>query len=64
MIAPLVFSALWKHSLGPFDAKPLDAAAFMRCHIELLLHGLARDKPVRRGPGRTPRAETRGRHKT
>ncbi len=63
MIAPLVFSALWKHSLGPFDAKPLDAAAFVRCHIELLLFGLANDKPVRRGPERTPRVKTRSRRK-
>ena len=45
MIAPLVFSVLWKHSLGPFDAKPLDAAALVRCHVELLLHGLAPDNP-------------------
>ena len=48
MIAPLLFSALWKHSLGPFDAKPLDAAALVRCHIDLLLRGLAPDGPARR----------------
>jgi AcrR family transcriptional regulator len=63
MIAPLVFSALWKHSLGPFDARPLDAAALVRCHIDLLLHGLAHDKPVRRGPERTPGVKKRTRHK-
>jgi AcrR family transcriptional regulator len=64
VIAPLVFSALWKHSLGPFDAKPLDAAALVRCHVELLLRGLAPDKPARRGPNRTSGARTRARKKT
>ena len=64
MIAPLVFSALWKHSLGPFDAKPLDAAALVRCHIELVLRGLAPDKPARRALKRTPGAKTRTRKKT
>jgi AcrR family transcriptional regulator len=64
MIAPFLFSALWKHSLGPYDAKPLDAAALVRCHLELLRHGLAPEKPVRRAPGRTPRAKTRARKKT
>jgi len=64
VIAPLVFSALWKHSLGPFDAKPLDAAALVRCHVELLLRGLAPDKPAWRGPNRTSGARTRARNKT
>ena len=64
VIAPLVFSALWKHSLGPFDAQPLDAAALVRCHVELLLRGLAPDKPARRGPNRTSGARTRARNKT
>jgi len=64
VIAPLVFSALWKHSLGPFDAKPLDAAALVRCHVELLLRGLAPDKPAWRGLNRTSGARTRARNKT
>jgi AcrR family transcriptional regulator len=51
MIAPLVFSVLWKHSLGPFDAKPLDAAALVRCHVDLILRGLAADEPQHRSPG-------------
>ena len=55
MIAPLVFSVLWKHSLGPFDAKPLDAAALVRCHVELLLRGLAAEQAGAREPRRTPR---------
>ena len=64
MIAPLVFSALWKHSLGPYDAKPLDAAALARCHIELLS---ARPRTREARParaGRTARDETRARKKT
>jgi AcrR family transcriptional regulator len=64
MIAPLMFSALWKHSLGPYDAKPLDAAALVRCHLEILLRGLAPDKPARREPERTPAAKARPRKKT
>jgi AcrR family transcriptional regulator len=64
MIAPLVFSALWKHSLGPYDAKPLDAAALVRCHIELLLRGLAPDKPVPHQSKRTQYAKARARKKT
>ena len=53
MIAPLLFSTLWKHSLGPFDTKPLDASALARCHIEILLRGLAPDQPVPREPEQT-----------
>ncbi len=60
MIAPLVFSALWKHSLGPYDVKPLDAGALVRCHIELLLRGLAPEEPV----GRAGAAKPRSRRKT
>lgn len=63
MIAPLVFSALWKHSLGPLDAKPLDAAALLRCHIEILLRGLTPDETARRGPDESPGAKARARKK-
>ncbi len=52
LIAPLMFSALWKHSLGPFDGKPMDAAALIRCHVDLFLRGLAPEGPARRGAGR------------
>lgn len=47
LIAPLLFSALWKHSLGPYDDRPLDAAALVRCHLDLFLRGIAADKPAR-----------------
>ncbi len=43
IIAPFLFSALWKHSLGQFDARPLDVRALVRCHVELILRGLAAD---------------------
>jgi AcrR family transcriptional regulator len=64
MIAPLLFSALWKHSLGPFDARPLDAAALIRCHVDVFLRGLAADGPARRGPGKTPAGKARARRRT
>ena len=57
MIAPLLFSALWKHSLGPYDAKPLDAAALVRCHLDLILRGLAPEKPARRPARKTRRSD-------
>jgi AcrR family transcriptional regulator len=63
MLAPLVFSALWKHSLGPFDARPLNAAALVRCHMELLLRGLAPDKTSRPAPKIRRSAKTRERNK-
>ncbi len=61
MIAPVMFSALWKHSLGPYDARPLDAAALIRCHLELFLRGLAPDEPARRGAAKTPGGKVRSR---
>jgi AcrR family transcriptional regulator len=54
LIAPLLFSALWKHSLGLYDAKPLDAAALIRCHVDLFLRGLSPDGPDPRGSGKPP----------
>lgn len=62
ILAPFLFSALWKHSLGPYDTRPLDASALVRCHIEVLLRGLASDEAVRRRPraaGRNVRARKR-----
>jgi AcrR family transcriptional regulator len=41
LFAPLLFSVLWKHSIGRADAKPLDVAALARCHLEMLRRGLA-----------------------
>ena len=38
--APLLIAALWKNSLEPHDHAPLDAAALVRAHLDLLLRGL------------------------
>jgi AcrR family transcriptional regulator len=54
VIAPMVFSVLWQHSLGPHDDRPLDVQAVCRAHLDLLLHGLrvappSSTKPSRKG---------------
>jgi AcrR family transcriptional regulator len=59
VIAPVLFSLLWKHSLGPFDDRPLDVAALARCHVELLLRGLAADASPQLGQAPHPGAEPR-----
>jgi AcrR family transcriptional regulator len=46
VIGPLLFTALWKHSLGPHDDRPLDAPAVLRAHLDFLLHGLRADRPA------------------
>ncbi len=43
VIGPLLFTALWKHSLGPHDDRPMDAPSVLRAHLDLLLHGLRAD---------------------
>jgi AcrR family transcriptional regulator len=40
LIGPLLLTALWKHSLGPHDDRPMDVGAVCRAHLDLLLHGL------------------------
>lgn len=40
VLAPVLFAALWKNSLEPYDDKPLDAQALARTHLDLLLRGL------------------------
>jgi AcrR family transcriptional regulator len=40
MIAPILFSALWRHSFEPHDDAPLDVTALAETHVDLLLHGL------------------------
>ena len=41
IIAPILLSALWRHSLERFDTESLDGHAVARTHVDLLLHGLA-----------------------
>jgi AcrR family transcriptional regulator len=40
IIGPLLLTALWHHSLEPYDDHRLDAEAICRAHLDLLLHGL------------------------
>jgi AcrR family transcriptional regulator len=50
VIAPMVFSVLWQHSLGPHDDQPLDVQAVCRAHLDLLLHGLRVTPPSSQKP--------------
>jgi AcrR family transcriptional regulator len=43
VIAPVLFTALWKNSLETHDDAPLDAEALCRAHLDLLVRGLAAD---------------------
>lgn len=42
MIAPAIFSMLWKHSLEPHTDKKLDIESLFQTHFELILHGLSK----------------------
>jgi AcrR family transcriptional regulator len=46
VIGPMLLTALWKHSLGLYDDKPMDVAAVCRAHLDLLLHGLLAQDPA------------------
>lgn len=52
IIGPLIFSALWQHSLEPHDDKPLDVQALCRAHLDLVLHGLRVATPSFQGASR------------
>jgi AcrR family transcriptional regulator len=41
VIAPLMVATHLRHSFGQAGAMPIDVAALARCHLELLLRGLA-----------------------
>lgn len=49
VIAPFVFSVLWRHTFEPHDAAPLDVPALARAHLAMLSHGL-RPPPQPRQP--------------
>ena len=40
VMAPLLLTALWRHSLGLYDPGGLDPQALCRLHVDLLLRGL------------------------
>ena len=44
IIAPAIFSMLWKHSLEPFAGKKIDVESFFQTHLDLILHGLSKGK--------------------
>lgn len=46
VVGPMLLTALWKHSLGPYDDRPMDAAGVCRAHLDLLLHGLQAQGPA------------------
>ena len=52
LLAPLILAALWQNSLGPHDDRPLDGAALIRQHLDIVFRGLAPEVPA---PGRTER---------
>jgi AcrR family transcriptional regulator len=43
VIAPVLLTALWRHSLGRYEPDALDPDALWHTHIELLLQGLRRE---------------------
>ena len=45
VIAPVLLAMVWKHSLGRYDERPLDAAALCRTHLDLLCHGVLAERP-------------------
>jgi AcrR family transcriptional regulator len=52
IVGPLLLTALWKHSLGPPDDRPLDVGAVCRAHLDLVLHGLRLAPTSSRKPSR------------
>ena len=40
VVAPLLVTMLWRHSLAPYDKDGPDLPALCRAHVDLLLHGL------------------------
>ena len=52
LVAPLLLAAMWQNSLGPYDDRPLDGAAMIRQHLDIVFRGIAPDAPA---PGRTAR---------
>lgn len=44
LMSPLVFAALWRSVFEPVGAEPLDTAAFIAFHADLVFAGLAPDR--------------------
>lgn len=43
IIAPVLLTALWRHSLGRIEPQALDADALWHTHVDLLVRGLLRE---------------------
>lgn len=43
LTTPVIFATIWKHSLAPFDPQPLDYAAYLPAHIDLVLRALLKN---------------------
>jgi AcrR family transcriptional regulator len=43
VLAPIVLTALWRHSLGRYEPDALDPDSLWRTHLDLLLHGLLKE---------------------
>ncbi len=41
-LTPMVFSAIWQHSLAPFD-EAFDTQKYLSSHLDIFLRGIARD---------------------
>jgi TetR/AcrR family transcriptional regulator len=50
VIAPVIFSAIWRHSLGRYDAGAMDVRAFLAAHVDMLLRGLAPEHAPKGSP--------------
>ncbi len=50
VIAPLLFSIIWKHSFQAFDAQPVDFKRHLQAQLDLLFNGLAATRKMK---GRT-----------
>jgi AcrR family transcriptional regulator len=43
VLAPIVLTALWRHSLGRYEPDALDPDSLWRTHLDLQLHGLLKE---------------------
>lgn len=40
LLAPMVFAAIYQHSLLPYDSEPFEVPAYLDNHLDIFLHGL------------------------
>lgn len=40
LLAPMVFAAIYQHSLSPYDSEPFEALTYIDNHLDIFLHGL------------------------